>query len=154
MFKDKDVCEEFMLCASKAWPEWINSKDRVVMQFYADMCKSMNVKGYLSIDDLYTLSEKEVIDKFLHCEDTYLADTFKKFLDTAQVYDSDIPVPDKYCISTRAKIRYVTPLVQTPNGNIRIHKISDKANQCVQDYLAYRQSPYVYFDFDFKPYTN
>lgn len=154
MFQDEKICEEFTICASKAWPEWINSKDRCVMQFYADMCKSMNLRGYLSIDDLYKLSEKEVLDKFVNCEDKYLSDAFKSFLNATQVYDSDTPISDKYCTNTRAKIRYIVPLVKTSQGIKRIDKISSKADKCIKDYLTYRQSPYVYFDFDFKPYSD
>ena len=71
-FKDKKVCEEYIDTISKLWPEWISDKDRTVMQFLADMCKSMNNAGYLTIEDLYTLSEQEVIDKILTCEDKYL----------------------------------------------------------------------------------
>lgn len=152
MFKDKDVAEEYISCISKLWPEWISDKDRIVMQFYADMCKSMNKRGYLSIDDLYHLSEREVLDKFINCEDTYLSDSFKKFLDTSEVYASDNPVPNKYCINARAKIRYIVPLVKTENGNVRIDQISKRARQDIQNYLSIKQSPYVYFDFDFKPY--
>ena len=42
---------------SKLWPEWVSDKDRTVMQFLADMCKSMNNAGYLTINDLYTKDE-------------------------------------------------------------------------------------------------
>lgn len=152
MFQNKEICEEYISCISKLWPEWISSKDRVVMQFYADICKSMNVRNYLSIEDLYELSEKEVIDKIIHCEDKYLSESFQKFQNTTQVYDSNTSVSNKYCINTRAKIRYIVPLVQTENGPVRINKISEQADKDIQNYLAYKQSPYVYFDFDFKPY--
>ena len=33
------------------------------MQFYADIVKSMNIKGYLTVDDLYNLSETQIIKK-------------------------------------------------------------------------------------------
>ena len=80
-FKDKEVCEEYIDTISKLWPEWVSDKDRTVMQFLADMCKSMNNAGYLTIEDLYTLSEQEVINKILTCEDKYLSDSFKLFQD-------------------------------------------------------------------------
>ena len=73
-FKDKEVCEEYIDTISKLWPEWVSDKDRTVMQFLADMCKSMNNAGYLTIEDLYTLSEQDVIDKILTCEDKYLSE--------------------------------------------------------------------------------
>ncbi|OKZ78216.1 MAG: hypothetical protein BHW01_01915 [Clostridium sp. 27_14] len=112
-FKDKEVCEEYIGTISKLWPEWVSDKDRTVMQFLADMCKSMNNAGYLTIEDLYTLSEQEVIDKILTCEDKYLSDSFKLFQEADTVYSSSIPADEKYCVNIKAKTRYVVPLVQT-----------------------------------------
>ena len=120
-FKDKEVCEEYIDTISKLWPEWVSDKDRTVMQFLADMCKSMNNASYLTIEDLYTLSEQEVIDKILTCEDKYLSDSFKLFQDANKVYKSSIPVDDKYCVNVRAKTRYVIPLVKTGDNAVRIN---------------------------------
>ena len=78
VFKDKEVCEEYIHTISRLWPEWVSDKNRTVMQFLADVCKSMNTAGYLTIDDLYTLSENEIINKFLNYDDSYLSESFKK----------------------------------------------------------------------------
>ena len=151
-FKDKEICEEYIDIISKLWPEWISYKDKIVMQFIADICKTMNNAGYLSIDDLYTLSEKQVIEKILTCEDLYIRQSFKKFLQTDTAYTSPILIEDKYCVNVKTKTRYINPLVETELGTIRINKISEKAKQCIQNYLNIKNNNYVYFDFDFKPY--
>lgn len=91
-FNDWKICEKYIHIISKLWPEWISDKDRTVMQFLADIVKSMNVKGYLTIDDLYNLSEKEVIEKILNCEDNYIKDNFIKFQNATSVYGSDPPI--------------------------------------------------------------
>ena len=88
VFKDKEICEEYIHTISRLWPEWVSDKDRTVMQFLADMCKSMNNAGYLTIDDLYTLSESEIISKFLNCDDDYLSESFRKFQNADKVYQS------------------------------------------------------------------
>jgi len=152
-FKDKEVCEEYIDIISKLWPEWVSDKDRTIMQFLADICKSMNNAGYLTIEDLYTLSEQEVIDKILNCGDEYLENSFKLFQDTDTVYKSEIPVDEKYSVNVKAKTRYVVPLVITDNGPIRINKISDKASIQITDYLNHPKGGYyTYFDFQFIPY--
>ena len=152
-FKDKNICEDYIHTISKIWPEWISDKDRIVMQFLADMCKSMNNSGYLTIDDLYTLSEEEIINKFLNCNDTYLSNSFKKFQNADTVYKSDNYVDGKYCVNIKSKTRYVIPLVITDYGNIRINKISQKANNEINEYLNIPKGGYyTYFDFDFIPY--
>ena len=154
-FKDKDICEEYIHIISKLWPEWISDKDKTVMQFLADMCKSMNYAGYLTIDDLYNLSEQEIIEKILNCEDNYLCEKFKLFQNASTVYKSNIPVEKKYCIDVKAKTRYVIPLVKTENGSIRINQLSKQANNEITDYLSLPKGGYyTYFDFEFTPYNH
>ena len=151
-FNTKSICEEYIHIISKLWPEWISDKDRTVMQFLADIVKSMNVKGYLTIDDLYTLSEKEVIDRILNCEDSYIKENFIKFQNATSVYGSDTPVDGKYCISVKGKRRYIIPLVKDGEKVERINNISIQAQKDIDEYWGIKHSKYTGFDFDFKPY--
>ena len=152
-FKDKEVCEEYIRTVSRLWPEWVSDKDRCVMQFLADICKSMNNAGYLTIDDLYTLSEKEIINKIINCEDKYIRDSFKKFRSATKVYKSDTYIENKYITDVKAKKRYVVPLVLTENGCIRINKVSKCADELIYNYLRNPNGGYyIYFDFEFTPY--
>lgn len=152
-FKDYKICEKYIHIISKLWPEWISDKDRTAMQFLADIVKSMNVKGYITIDDLYTLSEKEILDKILKCEDSYIRDNFIKFQNATFTYGSDIPVENKYCISVKGKRRYVNPLT-IYNGNVcRINEVSELANNDIKEYFNIKHYKYTGFDFDFKPYN-
>lgn len=153
MFKDKEICEKYIHTVSKLWPELISDKDKTVMQFIADICKSMNIKGYLTIDDLYTLSEKEVIERILNCDDSYISESFKKFMSADKVCSSPVLVPDRYCTNVIPKKRFVNPLVQTENGVYRINQISKLSNKEINDFLNIDVSNYGYFDFDFKPYS-
>lgn len=149
-FKDKSICEEYIHTISKLWPEWVSDKDRIVMQFLADMCKSMNNQGYLTIDDLYTLSEREIINKFLNCEDKYLSQSFKNFQNAKNVYRSKEIVKNKYCTNVKPKTRYIVPLVLTKEDPVRINNISSRAKKDIDNYLNItREGYYIYFDFNF-----
>ena len=151
-FKDKAVCEKYIDIISKLWPEWVSDQDRTVMQFLADMCKSLNKINKLSIDDLYLLSEDEVINKFKNCGDSYLEEAWKNFSNSEEVFNSDKRVENKYCVNIKAKTRYVNPLVVS-DGNRRIYDISLKAKERIDEYLKLPKGGYyTYFDFDFKPY--
>lgn len=152
-FKTKEIAEEYIDIVSKLWPEWVSDKDRTVMQFLADICKSMKNAGYLTVDDLYELSEEEVIDRILNCEDEYIRESFKLFLNAKEVYKSEIKKEDKYSINVKSKARYIVPLVKTMNGNFRINEISLKAKKQIDEYLSIPKGGYyTNFDFDFKPY--
>ena len=151
-FKDKEICEEYIDIISRLWPEWISYKDKIVMQFLADICKSMSNAGYLTIDDLYILSEQEIINKILTCNDLYIIKSLKSFLETNKVYTSPIMIQNKYCVNQKTKTRYINPLVQTKFGSKRITEISKKSKDKIENYLKIKNDNYIYFDFDFKPY--
>ena len=123
------------------------------MQFYADMCKSLSKIGELTIKDLYSLSEKEIIDKFLNCEDSYLRESFQKFLKVTKAYPSDTYKEDKYCVKITTKSRYIVPLVFAGGKSRRITEVSSIAKKIIDDYLNIPKGGYyTYFDFEFKPY--
>lgn len=151
-FNTKEICEKYISLISKLWPKWICDEDRTVMQFIADIIKSMNIKGYITKNDLYTLSEKEVIDKILNCDDNYLKESFINFMNATHVIASDKPFDNKYCVSVKSKRRYIIPLVKTNNGTFRINEISEKANKNIEDYLNLKFNKYTGFDFEFTPY--
>lgn len=151
-FSSKAICEKYISIISKLWPQWLTDEDRTTMQFLADVVKSMNVIGKLSIDDLYINSEKEVINKILNCGDNYIETAFKNFQNATSILTFDKPVTNKYCISVKGKRRYIIPLVETKDGIYRINKISEKAQNDIDEYFNFKQSEYTGFDFEFRPY--
>lgn len=151
-FKDIHLCENYVHAILPIFANYHSDNNRTVMQFIADIVKSMNAKGYLSIDDLYTLSEQEVLDKILTCDDTYLKESFIKFQNAAFIYHSNTPVSNKYCTHVKAKIRYIIPLTQLNGKVARINELSKQASADIDDYLNIKHYPYTGFDFDFKPY--
>lgn len=155
-FKDRKVCEEFIQNISNLWPRWIEDEDKLCMQFIADIVKSMNIKGYITIDDLYNLSEKEVMQLIKTCEDSYIRNAFSNFQSATKdsVYKKDVPNKDIYCTSVKGKKRYINPLVISENTIGRIKDISPIANKEINDFLNMKEYQYIGFDFDFKPYTS
>ena len=153
-FDDYKICEKYIHTVSKLWPTWIDDEDRTCMQFYADIVKSMNIKGYLTVDDLYNLSEAQIIEKIKNCDDEYLKDSFNKFQNATvdSIYGSDTPVKNKYCISVKSKKRYIIPLTEYNGRVCRINTISEQAQNDIDEYFNIKLYKYTGFDFDFKPY--
>lgn len=148
-FRNSQIAEKFIQGASELWSMWISNEDKITMQFYADMMKKMHEKRLITIEDLYTLSEKEVIHKMENCEDYQIAKAFRKFSNLTSIYESDEkPVEENYCISIPSKKRYIIPLVQAENESKRINEMSEIAKQKVEDYLSYRTKKYAYLDFN------
>ena len=155
-FKDYKICEDFIHDISHLWPRWIEDEDRLCMQFIADIVKSMNIKGYITVDDLYKLSENEMIQLIKKCEDPYIRNAFNCFQNATRddVYKSDLPEnTENYCTSVKGKKRYMNPLVRFNNKTCRIKEVSCKANQDIENFLNMKLHTYIGFHFKFKPYN-
>ena len=118
------------------------------------LSKFMNNASFFTINDLYTLSEKEIINRFINCKDKYLANAFKNFQTATKVYKSDKFVKDKYCVNVKSKTRYIVPLAFDGKSFVRINTISEIANKKIEKYLYLPKGGYyTYFDFEFTPYN-
>lgn len=145
-FLDVNICEKYISIVSKLWPAWICSSDKTAMQFLADIVKEMYLGGYISLDELYIISEEDMVNKILNCSNEYLRESFKKFQNVHEAYESDFEVKDKYCVSINPKKRYVIPLV----NNKRITEVSSLSKKEINDFLNFKTKKYTYFNFDFK----
>lgn len=148
-FKDKNIAEEFINCASQLWPLWLSNDDKLAMQFIADTVKRMSEENYLTKKDLYTLSEEEAINKIENCDDENISRCFKLFRNSRKISESDTPVLDKYCVSITTKRRYIIPLVKEKETYKRINDVSDIAKEKIDNYLQFKTKKYAYLDFNF-----
>ena len=148
-FKDKKIAEEFIEGASQLWSLWASNEDKLAMQFLADTVRKMSEEKFLTKKDLYTLSEKEVIDRIENCANEKISKCFKLFRNSTKISESDSPVLDKYCVSITTKRRYIVPLVKYDNSYKRINEISGLAKEKINDYLNFKTKKYAYLDFDF-----
>ena len=154
-FQDIKLCENFIHDISKLWPHWVEDEDRLCMQFIADIVKSMNIKSYITVDDLYKFSEREVLQLIQNCEDNYIRNAFKNFQNATRdsVYKSDEPNNEIYCTSVKGKKRYINPLVNLDNKVSRIKDVSVLANDDISNFLNMKHHKFIGFNFDFKPYV-
>lgn len=148
-FKTKEICEEYVSKASMLWPLWADERNNVYMNFLGDVCKSMAKHGYLAVSDLYSLSEKQVIEKILNCPNTYISSKFKEFQETTNIFVSPIALDGKYCVKLKAKRRYINPLVQTKTGAKRIYDVSAIAKFKIDGYLNQKYDGFGCLEFDF-----
>ena len=153
-FKTPSICKQYLHTILPIFANYDDDNVRTVMQFFADIIKSMNIKGYITVDDLYKLSEKEVINLITNCKDEYIKNSFAKFQNATAIFASENPVDNKYCISVKGKKRYIVPLVLNNGQAYRINEIDKEAKNDVEEYLHLKRSKYIGFNFMFKPYKN
>ena len=152
-FKNINICEQYIHTVSKLWPQWVCDKDRTATQLLADIIKSLYVKKYIDLNDLYNLSENEIVNKIENCSDSYLKKVWHNFKNITDAKNSSSYISNKYCINITAKSRYVIPLVIDKGIAKRVNLISNDAKYDIDGYLNKKYCGYwTYFDFDFKPY--
>ncbi len=154
-FQHLEIAKEFTEGVLDYFAIFHSDNDRAITQFMADILKSMMLHDYLSMDDLYNMSEREVVDWILSCGDKTISEAFRNFQRATSVYSSNSAKKDRYCTSVKAKMRYIVPLVQgdEETGDRRITELSKNISRAVIKYLDAKQSKYVGFDFEFTPYT-
>lgn len=141
-FKTIECAEKFIDGASKLWPLWVRAEDTITMYFFADIIEKMYNQKYITKDDLYRLSEQEIINLMKNCENKEISELFKKFMNTNSFIDCEEYREDKFCVSRKIKRRYINPL--TNNG--RIYDVSIKSRKRIDDYLTMKISKYSYID--------
>lgn len=155
-FRDLEIAKEFTNSSFPLFANYHNDRARATLQFIADIIKSMELRGYLTMDDLYIMSEREVIDWILSCGDKTLCEAFRNFQRATSVYSSSTIKKDRYCVDTKLKVRYVNPLVantEDNSGDKRITELSSSTARALKRYLDTKTSKYTGFDFEFTPYS-
>lgn len=148
-FNTVEKAERFVEVMSELSILYMDDKRRFSMQFLADIMKRMSSIGIITINDLYELSEKEIIDMIKECKNFNISECFNIWQNGKDVKTSDKEIPNKYSINVKAKKRYINPLVKTENGVERIMDISDKAKECINKCLEYSFDRYISMDFNF-----
>ena len=119
------------------------------MQLLADIMKRMSIQNMISIDDLYRLSEKEVIEKIEHCKDEKISQCFNIWRNATEIKTSHTLPNNKYFVSIeKMKVRYINPLVRNDNKFERIYDISENAKEDIEKALNYKTAKYTYLDFE------
>ena len=129
---------------------YIENKTKYTMQFLADIIKKMSDNKIINKEDLYSLSEKKIIEKIEDCEYKNISKCFEIWRNSTYINESDILVKNKYCINIeKVKIRYINPLVKLEKQYKRISDISDVAKENIEKTLNFKTKKYAYLDFNF-----
>lgn len=148
-FKDLKIAEKFVKTMSILSRLYRREKTVFSMQLLADIMKRMSNQNMISIDDLYRLSEKEVIEKIEYCKDENISQCFNIWRNATEIKTSDTLPKNKYFVSIeKMKVRYINPLVRNNNKLERIYDISENAKEDIEKTLNYKTAKYTYLDFE------
>ena len=149
-FESKEIAEKFIHAMSMLSKMYRREKTAFSMQLLADIMKKMSDKNLISMDDLYKLSEKDVITKIENCKENNISNCFNIWKNATGVNTSEVLPENNYYVSIeKTKIRYINPLVKNGAKYERAYDISESARNDINDALNYKTARYTYLDFDF-----
>ena len=141
-FKTLDIAMKFVRTMSKLSIIYFEERTRYSMQFLADIVKKLNEEKLITIDDLYSKKESDIIRIIESSKYSKVYDIWK----TAKMVNISQQQPENvYFVHHGAKKRYINPLV---NGK-RITLIEKEAKELIDKVLNYDMSAYIWLDFDF-----
>ena len=141
-FKSKEMAETFIEGAKELWPLWVRSEDTITIYGFAEILKLMNEENYIKLEDLYKLTELEVINLIKKCKDEKISKAFEKLMNYSEFVECDEYREDKFCVSRNVKRRYINPL--TKEG--RIYDISQASKEHIDNYLNMKRTKYAYIE--------
>lgn len=148
-FNNIEIAEKFFEGSNKYSIMTQSNEDKISLQLLGDVAKLAIDNKVISLDDLYLLSEKEVINRIENSNCQKLLKMWDIFKNLNQVYGNDIKIEDKYCISIECKKRYVNPLCSINGNSDRLINISNKAKELMNEYMEHKDSKYAYIDYKF-----
>lgn len=146
-FKDLNIAEDYIERANKMWHLFSgNNENNMIMQFWTDILKKMADMNYITEEDLYKYSEKEVVSKIKNCPDKEIVQRFEFFENAKTIGRSETKIEGKYCISVKTKKRYTNPLVLINGKAVRIENASKKGKEIIEDIKNFQDTKYAFLD--------
>ncbi len=138
-FKTKKLARDFVRTTSKMSVIYRDDRTRYSMQFIADILKKLNEDGDIRVEDLYRLSEADVIEII---KNSKYNKAFKIWKNAKKVKISKLEPNEIYFVHHGSKVRYIDPLVKGE----RISGICKMAKKYIDNNLSYDMNSYVYLD--------
>lgn len=147
-FNNKQIAEKFFEGSYKYSIMLQSNEDKLSMKFLGDIVKKAINENIITFEDLYKVSEKEIIQKLEKSNNDRVLEMWNIFKNLDKVYNSDERVEGKYCISLDSKKRYVNPLCNIDTKINRLCDISLKSANLLKEYMNYQDKKYAYIDYD------
>ena len=147
-FKNKQIAENFEEMMGKLSIIYMVDKTRFSMQFLADILKIMKDNNEISIEDLYSLREEDIINKIGNSKIWNIKKCFEIRENSKQIQISDKKPINTYFVHHWTKIRYIDPLIKYKNWYKRISEISNNTKNIINNCLNFKMNNYIYLNFN------
>ena len=142
-FRSRAIAEKFVLGASKMWHIFVSNKEKLVMQFIADVIKQLVNMGIITENELYSLSEREIISLIYQSRSQQLVAAFEGFQNAHCISEGNVkPDNSMYIVNVSPKKRFINPLINGRRGT----EVSSIIHTTVERFLNYTSPQFCWFN--------
>ncbi|WP_296689737.1 hypothetical protein [Treponema sp. UBA6852] len=127
------------------------NEDKIAMQLMADILKLAEESKIIKPNELFTLSEKEIIELFIKSAEENPSWKFSKYFRTfrgmKKIFRSETKMKCFYCVNLQVKRRYINPLVKTKNSIKRISEVNKEAKEIIEQFLHFNDTKFGCLEF-------
>ena len=135
-FKSEEFALKFAEMVLVYAKELQANRNKFVTQYLSDVIKLSIEKGLITIEDLYTKSESEIIGMLQNLP------SWNLFTNASSMISSDTKPFDSYSVSIDVKKRNVIPLVDVNGIPLRINEVSEEAKRIYEEIEEYHDKKY------------
>ncbi|MCL2859774.1 MAG: hypothetical protein FWF46_04285 [Oscillospiraceae bacterium] len=143
-FKNINSCEKFFEGILEYSISMQKNEDKIYMYLVGDILKQATNYKLFKFEDLYKLSENEILNLIKNSNNNKLVEMLDVFMNLTNIGRSDSPVNDVYSISLECKKRYVNPFIYGEHQQGRASELSKYCNELLNQYLNYEDTKYAY----------
>lgn len=149
-FRTPEIAKEFCHLTIECGKKYRSYEAKMAMKFISDTLAAMIRREVITRKDLYTYSDRVIMDMGLSCSDKRISDRWKYLPNLNKVYTKFNPVVGKKCFKIKSELRYVDPLVRLFNNDfdIRLSDIDKTAKQEIEEFLNSDTDLYMYSDYE------
>lgn len=126
-----------------------HNENKLTLNMMGDIIKRAIELGVINENDLYRMSEEQLLERFTFASEQYIDEEFMELYSTfrsmKKIIHSNKPVDNAYNVSLDVKQRYIDPLVlvdEKSGKTERISKINKTAADAIKDFFAYKDTKY------------
>ena len=135
-FKSEEFALKFAEMVLVYAKELQANRNKFVTQYLSDVIKLSIEKGLITIEDLYTKSESEIIGMLQNLP------SWNLFTNASSIISSDTKPFDSYSVSIDVKKRNVIPLVDVNGIPLRINEVNEQARSIYEEIDNYQDKKY------------
>lgn len=148
-FNDLDLAKDFTLMAIECGEMYRSYEAKATMKFVSDTLAAMVRREVISRKDLYSYSDKVIMEIGLGCSDKRISDRWRYLPELNKVNLKFNEEKDTKCYKLYSDLKYVDPLIRLENGNlIRTSKQFKKCKEKIDTFLNSDTDLYFYTEYE------